>query len=92
MNMTTTMTLTQSAACAQCGAALPAGATVRGPYRNGAVYGIACHSKAPVRRARRDACLGQRLSRYDKGGLYTPDGRLIGRVSCGCEDYPCCGH
>jgi hypothetical protein len=35
--------------------------------------------------------LGQSLSRLDPHGLYTADGTRIG-VSCGCEDYPCCGH
>ena len=34
---------------------------------------------------------GYYASRRDPGGLYTPGGRCIGRVSCGCEDYPCCG-
>ncbi len=24
-------------------------------------------------------------------GVFTPDGRQIGST-CGCEDYPCCGH
>ncbi len=28
----------------------------------------------------------------DPGGAYNADGEYIGRVHCGCEDYPCCGH
>lgn len=39
----------------------------------------------------RDTCPGAVLSRLDPHGIYTPDGRKIGS-SCGCEDYPCCGH
>ena len=35
--------------------------------------------------------LGYILSRQDPYGIYTPDGRKIGST-CGCEDYPCCGH
>jgi hypothetical protein len=35
---------------------------------------------------------GLTMSRLDPYGAYSPDGELIGRVSCGCEDYPCCGH
>jgi hypothetical protein len=97
--MTQTTILTHSAACGQCGAQLPAGTTVRGPYRNGAVYGTDCHARAtksPTRDKRRTRGryyepLGQKLSRYDPAGLYTADGRCIARVSCGHEDYPCCG-
>ncbi len=84
--------LEHSAKCADCGASLEAGATVRGGYRNGAVYGLQCHSKGTRSSGRRNECIGQRLSRYDRRGLYTPDGRCIGRIACGCEDYPCCGH
>jgi len=35
--------------------------------------------------------LGQTLSRLDPYGVYTADGRRMGST-CGCEDYPCCGH
>ena len=82
------MILTQTTKCAECGAQLLAGAEVRGPYRNGAVYGTLCHAA----RSKRNEPLGQRYSRYDRRGLYTAAGVCIARVSCGCEDYPCCGH
>jgi hypothetical protein len=90
-----TMTLTHQAKCADCGAELSAGTSVRGGYRSGAVYGLDCHAKAPAakpRRTRGYEPLGQRRSRYDRYGVYAADGTCIGRVSCGCEDYPCCGH
>jgi hypothetical protein len=91
---TMTITLKRAATCAQCGAALPVGARASW-YRNGAVYGLTCHARDWKRGgipARAGEPLGLTRSRYDKGGLYTPDGRCIARVSCGCEDYPCCGH
>ena len=88
-----TITLKRAAKCQQCGAELPAGARANW-YRNGTVYGLDCHPRKPrySRTAREDEPLGQTLSRYDPYGAYSSDGRLIGRTSCGCEDYPCCGH
>lgn len=35
--------------------------------------------------------LGMTMSRYNPHGIFTVDGRQVGS-SCGCEDYPCCGH
>ena len=35
--------------------------------------------------------LGLILSELNPHGVFTPDGRQIGST-CGCEDYPCCGH
>ncbi len=34
---------------------------------------------------------GMIMSRLNPHGVFTPDGRQIGST-CGCEDYPCCGH
>jgi hypothetical protein len=31
-------------------------------------------------------------SALDPGGVYNMAGDCIGRIRCGCEDYPCCGH
>ena len=31
-------------------------------------------------------------SALDPGGVYNTNGDCIGRIPCGCEDYPCCGH
>ena len=35
--------------------------------------------------------LGLTLSKLNSHGVFTPDGQKIGST-CGCEDYPCCGH
>lgn len=35
--------------------------------------------------------LGLTYSRLDPTGVYSMDGRRIGRIHCGHEDYPCCG-
>lgn len=92
-----TITLKREATCAECGAAIPAG-TRANWYRNGDVYGYDCHARTPKAERptrqpfRRWDNAGHRASAYDKGGLYTASGECIGRVRCGCEDYPCCGH
>jgi len=36
-------------------------------------------------------CIGHYYSSVDPHGVYTPEGRKLGST-CGCEDYPCCGH
>jgi hypothetical protein len=82
-----TITLKREATCRECGAHLARG-TRASWYRNGALYGLNCHARV----GRRSEPLGLKLSRLDPAGFYTPDGRLIGRTACGCEDYPCCGH
>ncbi len=38
-----------------------------------------------------DGTPGMIMSRLNPHGVFTPDGRQIGST-CGCEDYPCCGH
>lgn len=93
--------LQRDGTCAECGAALPAGTRARW-YRNGAVYGIDCHPKTGgrgrgARRRERtayergDRSAGARASHYDRMGVYAADGTKLGST-CGCEDYPCCGH
>ena len=77
------ITLKRADTCRDCGAELKAGSKANW-YRNGAVYGIGCHSTG-------HEPLGLRLSRRDPKGLYAADGRMIGRVRCNHEDYPCCG-
>jgi hypothetical protein len=95
------ITLKRAASCADCGTTLPVGTRARW-YRNGSVYGLDCHEATPRARrgsrARRrtayeqgDTSPGAIASHYDPHGLYTLDGRKIA-TSCGCEDYPCCGH
>lgn len=78
--------------CRSCGASIPAGN--RAQYRKGA--GIACIGCPPPTAARRNRAWGFKPNGYyaskaDPNGLYTPSGRCIARLSCGHEDYPCCG-
>ena len=40
---------------------------------------------------RGDRSEGAIRSHYDRHGVYTADGQHIGST-CGCIDYPCCGH
>ena len=100
--MARTSTLKRPGTCADCSAPLPVGTRALW-YRNGAVYGLTCHERAPSTR-RRGARSGRRTayqrgdtspgavaSHYDPTGIYSLDGRKLGS-SCGCEDYPCCGH
>ena len=101
------ITLQRDGTCADCGASLPAGTRARW-YRNGAVYGLDCHEASATRPARTrsarrtrrdrrtsyergDRSAGAIASHYDRTGLYTATGERIG-ASCGCIDYPCCGH
>jgi len=85
------ITLQKPGVCRDCGTALPVGTRAKW-YRNGATYGIDCHSAKPRPAKSSYEPLGQTLSRHDRYGVYSHDGRRIGRISCGCEDYPCCGH
>ncbi len=90
--MAKTITLRYPARCADCGAHLPKGSRARW-YGRGRIYGIDCHDRAesgqiPYTPGEPE---GLTRSRYDRYGLYTPNGRKIGS-SCGCIDYPCCGH
>ncbi len=82
------------ATCADCGASLPKGAEVR-YYGSKQVYGLHCHRGEAVARALRreaeGADVGEVASILNPHGAFTPDGEQIGS-SCGCEDYPCCGH
>ncbi len=96
------ITLQREGTCADCGATLPAGTQARW-YRNGLVYGLTCHPKRERgARARRrsddrtafekgDRSPGAIASHYDRSGVYAHDGTRLGS-SCGCIDYPCCGH
>lgn len=92
-----TITLKRAGTCKECGTALPAGARANW-YRNGDVYGYDCHPRTaqadrPARTSRpRWDNAGHYRSSLDPRGLYTADGACIGRMRCGCEDYPCCGH
>ena len=91
------ITLKFEGRCADCGATLPVGPRAKW-YGRGRVYGIGCHtketSKAPSLRAtgyREGEPLGLTYSRLDRYGVYSHDGTKLGST-CGCEDYPCCGH
>lgn len=81
--------------CYGCGNRLPAGSKVKW-YGRGIVYGLKgecdCNASPFYREvARENESAGLLLSRADRYGVYTVDGQKIGST-CGCEDYPCCGH
>ena len=65
------------AECRECGSFLPAGSEIR-YYGRGKVYGVHCHPDT-------------RKGRSKDYSIYNGRGERIGS-SCGCEDYPCCGH
>jgi hypothetical protein len=82
--------------CGSCGASISAGSLAN--YQK--LLGIYCPTcPTPKRKGK---ATGQRLyspyrpagyyaSKADPRGLYTPEGRCVGRMACGHEDYPCCG-
>ena len=91
--------LKYSAKCRECGADLPVGSRAR-YYGRGKIYGVDCHSSrskfqtdSQVIDAYRDGRISEGAinSHFDTHGVYTHDGKKIGST-CGCEDYPCCGH
>ena len=84
------VTLTTDDRCADCGAGLRAGETVK-RYGNGKVYGTRCHGRKGSAWSRGDRSRGARNSHLDPHGAYAVDGTKLGS-SCSCEDYPCCGH
>ena len=79
--------LRYSGRCVVCGARLRKGARA---VFNGKGRGVQCldHESGLVAC---DDSPGARASAADPYGFYTRDGRKIGS-SCGCIDYPCCGH
>ena len=87
------------AKCRECGADLPVGSRAK-YYNRNSIYGVDCHSRnsKPLTKDRAIAAYengeinrGRLNSILNPYGAYTPDGTKIGS-SCGCEDYPCCGH
>ncbi len=82
--------------CADCGSPLPAGTRVKWYWNSRKVYGIDCHTKEESRRVQTtyeagDMSPGSVASHHDPTGVYAADGQKMGST-CGCEDYPCCGH
>jgi hypothetical protein len=71
--------------CRACGTTIDAGAQAQ--YIDSRLACIGCKAPARGRKPR-----GYWRSKVDPSGLYSYDGRLVARVSCGCIDYPCCGH
>jgi len=90
------ITLDRPGTCNDCGSHLPIGTRAK-YYGPGRLYGIGCHVKpASLPSARKSGYresepLGLTRSRYDRYGVYAHDGTHLGST-CGCEDYPCCGH
>lgn len=79
--------------CGSCGTRIYAGTTTQYKKSVG-IYCLEC--PVPSARKANRASGGYRPAGYyaskaDPRGLYTPDGRCIGRMACGHEDYPCCG-
>ena len=88
-----TITLKYAGTCRDCGAKLEAGSRATW-YGRGKVYGLDCHERSPrSSRPKFDGSepLGLTYSKLDKYGVYAADGTHMGST-CGCEDYPCCGH
>ena len=90
-----TIKLKWPARCTDCGATLVPGERARF-YGRDRIYGTRCHKQtrsASGRTAyeRGDRSPGAIASHYDRTGFYSADGKKLGS-SCGCIDYPCCGH
>jgi hypothetical protein len=89
-----TITLRYEATCRECGTRLPAGCKARW-YGRGRVYGIGCHERTATGERTAfeagDNSPGAIASHYDRRGVYTVDGRMIGTSGPRCEDAPCCG-
>jgi len=89
--------------CVDCGTSLPKGTRATWLGRRQGVRCLDCDvssmltSQAQQRADGRtayeqgDRSPGAVASHYDRHGIYTVDGQRIGS-SCGCIDYPCCGH
>ena len=73
-----TITLKREAVCAQCGAKLEAGQEARW-YRNGAVYGLACHPQITKPRASKRAVI--RRDRGEVAQAATPAAKYAGGFS-----------
>ena len=58
--------------------------------RVGGSYHIDCHDGLSAYEMG-DRSPGAYMSHYDRTGIYSYNGVKMGS-SCGCEDYPCCGH
>ncbi len=84
------ITLKFAGTCKECGETLPVGSRAKW-YGRGRVYGLDCHPAVPRARFDADEPAGLTASRHDRYGVYTHDGQRIG-CTCGCIDYPCCGH
>ena len=93
--------LKYAARCKECGAVLPEGSKAR-YYGRGIVYGVDCHKDKKVLTLKTnheaiDAYESGKISKgmlnshFDPVGVYAHDGTKLGST-CGCEDYPCCGH
>jgi hypothetical protein len=76
-----------TAPCRACGATIQAGTQAN--YINSRLFCLGCKTNGAYRPRRKPA--GYYNSLRDPRGLYAADGRMIARVACRCEDYPCCG-
>lgn len=76
-----------TAPCRTCGATIQAGTQAN--YINSRLFCLGCKTNGAYHPRRKPA--GYYASKRDPRGLYTVAGRMIGRVQCEHEDYPCCG-
>ena len=88
------ITVKYTAPCRSCGASIQAG--TKANYNDSGLTCLGCKSTGAYRPSRktyrpRRKPAGYYNSLRDPRGLYAADGRMIARVACRCEDYPCCG-
>lgn len=98
--MARVITLKYAGTCVHCGWRLRRGTRAKW-YGGGRVACVDCeksdhevnHGRYDGRTAyeRGDRSPGAVASHFDRYGVYLQDGSRIG-CSCGCIDYPCCGH
>lgn len=92
-----TITLRHPARCADCGAELNPGGKAK-CYPGGKVYGIGCHAKPTNPNGSSRLPRATRRPRYPMIDYdFEVERERIGAPaqfsrSCGCIDYPCCGH
>ena len=77
-----------SSTCPTCGRRIKKGDSVEWSKGRKAVHAD-CSDVTPA--YREGEPLGLTRSRHDRYGVYAADGHRMGST-CGCIDYPCCGH
>lgn len=81
------ITVKYPSACRACNQPISTGEQAN--YINSRLFHTGCKTTGAYTPRRKPA--GYYASKRDPRGLYTVAGRMIGRVQCEHEDYPCCG-